>query len=86
MLAGRLAVLFRHPSIRRIAKQLTTAQKTTFEEPGIRFEEWINRILEIPEHLLPLHDLLGEVDDAPQELVLGATQLDPPRNYIYVIH
>ena len=42
--------LLRHPSIRRIAKQLKTAQ-ATFEEPGIRFEEAINHILEIPENL-----------------------------------
>ena len=46
----RWRVLFRHPSTRRIAKQLRTIQ-TTFEEQGIRFEEWINRILEIPDRL-----------------------------------
>ena len=41
-------VLFRHPSIRRITKQLKT-NRQTFEEQGIWLEERMNRILEISE-------------------------------------
>ena len=49
-------VLFRHPLIRRIAKQLKPTH-TTFEEQGTRFEEWIDRILEIPEHPSVQHSI-----------------------------
>ena len=41
-------VLFRNSWILRIAKQPATIQHT-FEEQGIWFEAWMNRILEIPE-------------------------------------